>query len=508
MTSVAAKGAYAAAPPLYSEAYKGVVLAMLVGAYTFNFIDRTIVAVIGQAIKVDLKITDTQLGLLGGFSFAVLYTVLGIPIARAAERFSRVNIIAVSMVLWSGFTVACGLAPAFGPLLATRVGVGVGEAGCSPPAHSLISDYYAPRRRASALAVYSFGIPLGAMIGAVAGGVLATLYGWRVAFMVVGAPGVIMALIIKLVVREPPRGHSELVEHPRLAADLSPQAAEAGARGWLESELAELGVVARRLFGNWPVANMMIGVTLASFAGYGAGAFGAPYFNRAFGLSYAAVGLIFGVIGGLSTGAGTLAGGFFADRAARRAGRWYALTPAVGLAIATPIAISVYEASTWQAAALIALLPGIFSYTYLGPTFGVAQNMVEPRRRATATALMFFVLNFIALGGGPVFTGWIIDALARIDLASPGHAAPAALAALIAGHGAVPSFALSCPGGLAPAGAGATAETACHGALVAATRQGIEITLLFYAWAAMHYLLGSIGLARRLALPERGKARS
>ena len=179
--------------PVFSSGYKSAVLTLLLLAYTFNFIDRTIIATIGQAIKVDLKITDTQLGLLGGLSFAVLYTLLGVPIARLAERWNRVSIISLAMVVWSGFTVACGFAGSFVQLLALRVGVGVGEAGCSPPSHSLISDYYEPRRRATALSVYAFGIPLGSMIGAVAGGWLAKTFGWRVAFMAVGAPGLIMA---------------------------------------------------------------------------------------------------------------------------------------------------------------------------------------------------------------------------------------------------------------------------------------------------------------------------
>uniref|UniRef100_UPI002FCB7732 MFS transporter n=1 Tax=Devosia sp. TaxID=1871048 RepID=UPI002FCB7732 len=177
--------------PIFSESYRTTVLGLLVVAYTFNFIDRTIIATIGQAIKVDLKITDTQLGLLGGIYFALLYTLLGIPIARLAERFNRVNIISGAILIWSAFTALCGTATSFAQLAAYRFGVGFGEAGLSPPAHSLISDYYEPKKRASALAVYSFGIPLGTMFGAVAGGWLAQEFSWRVAFMMVGLPGVL-----------------------------------------------------------------------------------------------------------------------------------------------------------------------------------------------------------------------------------------------------------------------------------------------------------------------------
>ncbi len=428
--SVTAPGA-----PVFSDRYKSLVLALLVGAYTFNFIDRTVVATIGQAIKVDLKLSDTQLGLLGGFSFAVLYTVLGIPIARLAERWNRVAIISLAMVVWSGFTVACGFAGGFVALLALRVGVGVGEAGCSPSAHSLISDYFEPRRRASALSVYAFGIPLGAMIGAVAGGWLATHFGWRAAFIWVGAPGMVMALITFLAIREPPRGHSEAAPSPPAPSG----------RGWVAHEARELASVAASLFGNWPVANMVAGVTLGSVAGYGVGAFSGPYFIRTFGLDYATVGLVFGLVGGVSSGIGTVAGGFISDWASRRGAAWYSLVPGFGFAIATPIYIVAYCWPNWRWAAVILLVPGIFGYAYLGPTFGVVQNVVASRRRATATALLFFVLNFIALGGGPVFTGWLIDRFAANAFAHPlAHGLMQSLGSLFSASGR--GFAARLPG--------------------------------------------------------------
>ena len=503
MSQLALEGAAASArKPAFSHAYKGLVLGFLLMAYTFNFIDRTIIATIGQAIKVDLKITDTQLGLLGGLSFAVLYTLLGIPIARLAERWNRVSIISLALVVWSGFTVACGFAGSFLSLLAMRVGVGVGEAGCSPPSHSLVSDYFAPRRRASALSIYAFGIPLGSMIGAVAGGWLAKTYGWRVAFMVVGAPGVILALLVKVLVREPPRGHSDPLEKPTRPEDVTALAVPAtGWREWLRTELGELAAVTASLFSHWPVLNMVLGITLASFAGYGIGQFSSPYFIRAFGLDYATVGLVFGLIGGFSSGLGTLAGGFVSDWASRHNARWYALTPAIGLAIATPLYILAYRQPDWRVAALILLTPGIFHYTYLGPTFGVVQNVVETRRRATATAVLFLFLNIIALGGGPLFTGWIIDLFAQFAFNHPGERHILAALGVMAGPAptAIDHFAALCPGGEAPKVAGAAAAARCHGALVTATRQGIVLTTGFYAWGAFHYLLGSFGLARRLA---------
>jgi predicted MFS family arabinose efflux permease len=464
----------------YSDAYKRVVVAFLLAAYTFNFIDRTIVSTIGQAIKVDLKLSDTQLGLLGGPAFALLYTLMGVPIARLAERRNRVTIVSAALVVWSGFTVACGLAANFAILLAMRVGVGIGEAGCSPPSHSLVSDYFEPRRRASALGVYAFGIPLGSMIGAVSGGWLAEHAGWRVAFMIVGAPGVLLAIAIKLFVREPPRGH----------ADGAAAAAQRPA-----GELSELAAVTKVLFGSWPMANMMLGVTLVSLAGYGIGAFSAPYFVRAFGLSYTVVGLIQGLLWGVAGGAGTLAGGFVSDFASRRGAKWYALTPAIGVAIATPFFAAGYLSLDWHVAVVLLAIPLAFVYVYLAPTFSVVQNAVEARRRATAAAIMLLFLNLIALAGGPLLVGWMIDRFAAFDFAHPQvQSLIAALPGALGGAGQFP-----CPGGLAPKGAGPAMALACRSAEALATRQAILVTVTFYGWGAVHYLLASFGLERRLS---------
>jgi MFS family permease len=487
--------------PLYSNGYKATVLGLLLATYTFNFIDRTIIATIGQAIKVDLKLTDTQLGLLGGLYFALLYTLLGIPIARLAERWNRVTIISVSLVIWSGFTALCGSAGSFAQLALYRFGVGVGEAGCSPPSHSLISDYYEPKKRASALSIYSFGIPLGTMFGAVAGGWLAQEFSWRVAFVIVGLPGVILALIVKLVVKEPPRGHSEIVERPLEAESLVVEPAPKPAFS-LANEFSELWAVFKVLFFKWPVLNMVLGVTIASFGSYGSGAFVPSYFVRAFGLGLAQVGLITGLIGGFSAGIGTLVGGFLSDWAGKRSVKWYAWVPAIGLIICTPIYILAYMQSEWQATALILLVPGIFHYVYLAPTFAVVQNSVEPRRRATATALLFFFLNLIALGGGPVFTGWLIDHLAQYHFNVPD--AGGVIHSVMASFGVEggQSFAATCPGGIAPKGSAPELAAQCRTTLALSSQQGIIVSLCFYAWAGLHYALAAIGMVKHMKSRE------
>ena len=496
----APSGAYVR--PTFTPGYKRLVLILLVTAYTLNFIDRTIISTIGQAIKVDLKISDTQLGLLGGLYFALLYTFLGIPLARLAERYSRVNIIALAILVWSGFTALCGSASSFAMLAAYRFGVGVGEAGLSPPSHSLISDYFEPQKRATALSVYAFGIPLGSMLGAVLGGWLAQTFSWRVAFVVVGIPGILVALAIKFLVKEPPRGFSEPVADGALPLEpVKPPPIS------LASEVKELGGVFATLFGNWPVLNVVLGITFFSFAGYGAGQFAPPYFSRAFGLNYAQVGLLTGLVAGASAGIGTLLGGVITDRLAKRGAHWYALTPAIGITLALPFFVGTYLAPSWQTAAMFMALPGIFSYVYLGPSFGVIQNMAPTKRRATAAAVMLFFVNLIALGGGPPFTGWVIDHYAAFHFAHPDQAG--VWAAVSNFWNASPkAFQAACPGGMGPAGASAAAEAACHGALVLGTRHGILVTYAFALLAAFHYLLASFGLGSAMAKAraDRGEA--
>lgn len=480
-----------AARPQFSAGYRNAVLWLLVAAYTFNFIDRTIISTIATAIKADLKLTDQQLGWLTGLSFALLYTALGIPIARLAERANRVNIITVAIVVWSAFTALCGTATSYLQLLAYRVGVGVGEAGLSPPAHSLISDYFEPKKRASALSIYAFGIPLGTMFGAMAGGWIAENLSWQAAFMMVGLPGVLVALAIKFTVKEPPRGWADRQGPADVAVGaetpgaLGREASQAGApaEGPAAAPPSVLAV-GKRLFGSWGMFHMCAGITMASFAGYGTGNYVPAYFIREFGLGLGVVGMAVGLIAGISNGAGTLLGGYLTDWASKRSTRWYALVPAIGLILATPIYIFAYTRESYQLAWAVLLVPGVLHYTYLGPTFGVVQNAMDTRMRATAVALLFFVLNLIALGFGPPFCGWCIDQFARAAFTANGMAG---------------DFLTACPGGAAPAGSPADLAAACKSAMTEGTRAGIVSNLLIYAWGGVHYLLAAITLPRDIA---------
>jgi predicted MFS family arabinose efflux permease len=461
------------APIHFSAPYKRLVTLLLMAAYTFNSMDRSIISIIASAIKLDLKLTDTELGLLGGTAFALLYALGGIPIARLAERVSRVNIITAALIVWSSLTALCGAAASFPQLLLIRAGVGVAEAGCSPPAHSLISDYFEPSRRTSALSVYSCGISLGYILAAAVGGYVAQRFGWRMACAMVGLPGVASAVAIKLLVREPPRGYSDARRVAKAAA----------AAFSLRHEWDELRAVGRALLLDRPILHMVLGVTIGAFAAYGFYAFVPPYFARAFGLDYATIGVIAALAGGLAVGVGIIGGGYLADFLAPYSPRWYALVPAIGGVVAIPLYVLALLQTDWRMATWSLSAAGFFQYVSLGPTFGVVQNAVDTRRRATATALLYICLSVIALGLGPVFTGWVIDRFAQ------GHFQPASGAA---------SFSAICPGGTAGAGSAAATKAACRSTLALGTRHGLLVTLAFFGWAALHYLLAAGGIGRSL----------
>ncbi|HEY3785938.1 MAG TPA: MFS transporter [Steroidobacteraceae bacterium] len=410
---------------------------LLMAVYAFNSMDRSIISIIGQPMKVSLRLSDTQLGLLSGTAFAALYAFGGIPMARLAERLNRVNLMAASLSVWSSLTALCGLATSFTQLLLTRAGVGFAEAGCAPPAHSLISDYYEPGRRASALSIYSCGISLGYILAAVAGGYVAQHVGWRAACAIVGLPGLILALLLKTLVREPPR---------EAKIRLPPT---------IRGELDELRAVGRSILLNRPILHMVLGLTIGGFGAYGFYAFLPPYFSRAFDLDYTTIGVIAAVTGGVTVGIGILAGGFIADRLAGHSARWYALVPALGTLIALPLYLLAMLQTDWRPAAILLGSAGFFQYASLGPTFGVVQNAVDPSRRATATALLYVCLSVLALGGGPPFTGWAIDRF-----------------------------------------------RAAGAALPLATRRGLLVALVFFAWASVHYFLAIKGIARALQTPH------
>ncbi|PZQ57290.1 MAG: MFS transporter [Phenylobacterium zucineum] len=387
---------------LPGRAYRGYALGLLMVIYVVNFVDRQVVSILAEPIKRDLGLADWQLGLMTGLAFAMLYTVLGLPIARIAERGDRPLIIAAAVAVWSGFTALSGMAQTFTHLILARIGVGVGEAGCTPPALSLIADTVPREQRASAVSVYMLGAPVGSILGLALGGLIADAFGWRMAFVVVGLPGLLLAVVAALTLREPRR---------RLA-----RAAAAEPPPGIRDALRELA--ASRTY--WRVVG---GVTIKSFASYGALAFTGSFFFRnfpvelaemaaGFGLKSAGfLGLALGVTSGLTAMIGTLLGGRLADHFARKDARAFAVIPAVGAIAGLPFSLAALNADSLLAAFAFLLAPGLLGSMWLGPAYGVVQSLVQPQTRATATAVMLFVANLIGLGLGPLFVGILSDVL-------------------------------------------------------------------------------------------------
>ena len=375
-----------------SNRYTRYALGLLVVVYIFNFIDRSILSILLESIKEEFQLSDTQLGLLSGPAFAIFYTLFGLPIARWSDRNSRTSIIAVAVVVWSGMTALTGFAQHFTHLLLARIGVGIGEAGCNPPAHSLLSDYFPASRRATVLAIYSLGIPIGGGIGFLAGGWLDEFFDWRTAFIVVGIPGVLLALIVKLTLREPKRGR---YDDPALA----------------DAPHKSVGQVLKFMYGLKSFRHLAIAAALHAFYGYGAGAFVAAFFRRSHQMDPGELGTWFGIIAFTAGSAGTFLGGYLADRLARRDQRWYMWLPALATTAFIPFAFFLYLASD-PYLGLILYFPGsILGGMYLGPTFAMTQSLVPASMRATAAAILLFAINIIGLGLGPQGVGILSDLL-------------------------------------------------------------------------------------------------
>ncbi len=371
----------------FSESYKWFALGLLLLVYIFNFIDRQILSVLQESIKHDLNLNDRDLGLISGVAFALFYATLGIPIARFADTARRTWIIAAALAMWSLMTALCGAAVNFATLALARVGVGVGEAGCSPPAHSLISDYFGPEKRATALSIYALGIPIGVMFGYLAGGWINEFFGWRMAFVAVGAPGIILALIVFIFLREPPRG---MAEAQRIAA---------------AAEAPPVREVFDTLWRSKSFRHLSIAAALHAFLGYGLGQWLPSFFIRSHGMSTGELGTYLALIAGLAGGLGTFLGGYLSDRYGQEDKRWYMWIPAIGMIIPIPLMIMAFLADNPYTALLLYLIPALMGAFYLGPTFAMTQGLVGIRMRAVAASILLFILNLIGLGLGPYAIG-------------------------------------------------------------------------------------------------------
>ena len=433
-----------------SKSYRAYVLGALLVVYTFNFIDRLLISIVQEPIKAEFHLSNFYLGILGGPAFALLYTFTAIPIARWAERGNRITIVALGMAVWSAMTAACGFAMSYTQLLLARIGVGIGEAACVAPAHSAISDYFPTERRATALSIFSLGIPIGSALAAFGGGWLTGHFDWRSAFWLLGAPGLLIALMLKLTVREPPR---------------------AGA----QPETPSFGAAVRSLAGKTSFWHMAFAGALMSFVGYGSAQFLVSFMVRNFELAptlrqeveYASY--AFGIVAGISTGLGTFLGGFLADRLAPRHKHVLSWLPALGIALAVPLYLLSFLQTDFAAAFALLLLAPVFHYLYLGPMFAVTQGVAQPRMRATAAAFLLFVVNLIGYGLGPPFVGAANDFFADRILQAQGLS-------LAACENAV--------------------NAACASADALGLKYALAVALIALVWAAAHFLIAGRTLLR------------
>lgn len=446
----AAQAAPAAGEFSCGNAYKHYVVWLLFIVYVFNFLDRQILSIVIEPIKKEFGLHDWQLGVLSGLAFAAFYSTLGIPIARMADHRNRVGIITASLVVWSAFTAVTGFAKNFWHLLIARIGVGVGEAGCSPPAYSIISDYFEPRKRATALSIYSMGVYGGGALGFLVGGNVAQVHGWRTAFFVVGIPGILLALLVKATLREPPRGFSDAIQVP---VEPPPPFLQVLKTLWSKPSFRHLSVAAG----------------LHAFVSYGVSTFYSPFFIRSHGMTVGEIGswLAFVVaVGGLS---GTFMGGALCDRYFSKTDdpRWYLWIPAFTLIVNVPFGLLVYSVQP-KYPALWMLIPYIaLSAAYLAPSIASTHRLVGLRERALASALLLLILNLIGNGLGPMFTGFLSDVFNGYFV-----------------------------------GAGMDKTQA----LAEGLRWAIRATVLINLWSALHYILGARTLRQDIATGQSQRA--
>ncbi|HMM13974.1 MAG TPA: MFS transporter [Parvibaculum sp.] len=374
-----------------TPAYRNYALIVLMFAYTANYVDRQILSILLQPIKLELGLSDTQLGFLSGITFALFYATLGIPIAMWADRGNRRNIITLALTIFSGMTVVCGFVTSFAQLALARIGVGVGEAGSSPPAHSMISDMFPPEKRAGAMGVYSLGINIGILIGFLVGGWVSEWYGWRVAFYVVGVPGLLIALLVRFTLKEPVRGTAD---------GLTAQGAGAA---------PGIGEVFRLLWAQRSFRHVAFGSALAAMGGYAGVTWLPAFLMRSFAMTPGEIGTALALIIGFAGGLGTWATGYFADRLGKRDVRWNVWVVAIVVGLSFPFSLALYLSGAKMAALAIFVYPAFAGAAYVAPSLAMTQALVTVRMRAAASAVLFLVLNLIGMGLGPQLAGLLSD---------------------------------------------------------------------------------------------------
>ncbi len=450
-----------------SRSYRNFVLGSLTLIYTLNFIDRILIGVVAQPIIDEFRLQDWQFGLLSGFGFALMYTLMGIPIARWAERYNRVRIIAGSVILWSAMTALCGVAGSFIALLVFRIGVGIGEAGCTPPANSIIADYFPAKKRARALATYAMGITLGGVLANAFGGPIAQMFSWREAFLVLGLPGIVIGVVVLFTVKEPPRGYSDLP-------------------GTEHSERLSLRDTLRELSAKTTFWMNIAAATAVAFVGYGVGNFAAPFFQRLHEMNVAEVATQISVPLGLAASFGAFAAGYLTERYSHRNPNAVALIPAMSLIACVPFYWFGFTSDSVPQALAFLLVGNVLHYSYLGAQYTICQGVVSARSRATAVAIMLFIVNLIGYGLGPLAVGFLSDVLMtnQLEISQAGVLIEAS----------------SCDGKAAElvASIGAANASACQHARALGLQQAILSAVTLYGLAGVLYLYTCRTLQRDL----------
>lgn len=381
---------------LFKPWYCNYVLGVLFLGYVFNAMDRSVLGVLLESIKQTFDASDTQLGLLGGIAFALFYATMGIPIAALADRYSRVNVLSVCIGLWSVMTALCGVATNFIMLLLARIGTAVGESGGSPPSHSLIADYFPVSKRATALSIYALAIPIGGAMGMFFGGWLNELYDWRIAFIVVGLPGVLVALLVRLTVKEPPRGYADKASAATVNAD-APSIPEA----------------IRFLWRCVSFRHLTLAAGTHSFVWYSGSTWNAAFFMRSHEMGSGETGTLLSIFQFIGI-IGTFLGGYLSDKISVRKNdrRWYMWVPGIACLGMVPLQFVAYLSNNMYLVICLFSILMILASMFFGPSFAMTQALATLRVRAIAISILLFMQTLIGLGLGPLFVGMISDGLA------------------------------------------------------------------------------------------------
>ena len=448
--------------PLYSRSYRTWMLIVLAAVTASSSADRLILGTLNQALKRDLHMSDLQFGLLNGILFTVLYTLGGLPLGRLADRWRRLPVLAIAISIWSGMTMLSSMVGNFAQLALMRVGVSIGESGCSPTCYSLLSDHYPPRWRAGAVAIMGLGVPVGSMTGAFIGAWSLGHADWRTAFIIAGAPGLLIALLLILTLREPPRGS---FDPPSSSRDTAPP----------------MSAVLKRIAQKPTYLHLMACATLAIFCNTGINGFMPAFFVRVQGLSQAQAGTYFAFLIGIAATIGTTGLGLLISKAGRKDARWYGWGPAIVMAGGVPLFLIGYMTRDFTICYALLFCATTIGFCFLGPVVGATQNMVDSRMRASAAAILILSMQLIGGGIGPVFTGFVSDWFAHQHF--------------------IGDYTVACPAGLPPVGAAPALAAACREASAVGLRNALMVVSLFYFWGAFHAFMAARTIRRDLNAP-------